>query len=335
MTLSMPSKRQHLRRYIQLAFATFYIYVGIRFYLYYLWATEQSTSYVSPPAAVEAFLPISGLVALKVWLFMGIFDPFHPAGLSILIFAILSSFLFRKAFCGYFCPVGYVSGLLHRLGKRLGITKELDGPIGRVINVALTIPKYILLAFFLWAVWWNMNAFELQDFMQSTYNQVAASKMLLFFINPSQNSVIAVLTLCVGSLLIPNLWCRAFCPYGALMGICSKFSPVAINRDEKKCISCKRCSNVCPSMIKVHLATTINNAECQGCTECVNVCPQKQCLQVKALGKTIPNNSIAIASLFLLFLIYFIATATGHWTNKSSPEEQKIMHQEIKALEHP
>ena len=70
------------RSVVQLAFAFFLLYVGIRFYQFYLHFESLGIEpYVQRPPAVEGFLPISALVALKVWVMTGEFDQIHPAGL--------------------------------------------------------------------------------------------------------------------------------------------------------------------------------------------------------------------------------------------------------------
>lgn len=324
-----------IRRFIQLCFTVFYVYVGIRFYFYYLWVTGVSDTYISKPASVEAFLPLSAMMGAKVWLVDGIYDPIHPAGLTIFILAILTAVIFRKGFCGYFCPSGYLSGLLHRLGQRFGIARQLNSKVGKPLNVLLTLPKYLLLGLFIKLIWWDMSSLEMQSFMQGTYNQVADSKMLLFFLHPGTISLVVMFTLLVGSLIVPNLWCRGFCPYGALLGIFSKFSPVAISRDKDKCIDCKLCSQACPSRLEVHKTQRVLSAECQGCTECVSVCPKTDCLRVKAGSATLPSWSIAAGSLFLLLLLYFSAIASGNWNNTTPPEMQRAMHKEILNLQHP
>lgn len=50
------------------------------------------------PAAVEGFLPISALMALKVWLATGDFDQIHPAGLVLLSFFVGGAVLLAEIF---------------------------------------------------------------------------------------------------------------------------------------------------------------------------------------------------------------------------------------------
>ncbi|MCA1764708.1 MAG: 4Fe-4S binding protein, partial [Desulfobulbaceae bacterium] len=106
----------HLRLAVQAAFALFCLYCGYLFYLFYRWAMGASESYVARPPSVEAFLPIGALVSLKRLVLTGVYDPIHPAGLTIFIAALLIGFLFRKGLCGWICPVGFTSNLVEKLG---------------------------------------------------------------------------------------------------------------------------------------------------------------------------------------------------------------------------
>src|SRR5210317_2140562 len=98
-----------LRTLVQAGFTLFCLYTGYRFYLFYLWGTGQSLTYVPRPPSVEAFLPISALVGLKRLVLSGHYDMIHPAGLTIFLAAIFIAILLRKGFCGWICPVGFAS----------------------------------------------------------------------------------------------------------------------------------------------------------------------------------------------------------------------------------
>ncbi|MEJ2246406.1 MAG: 4Fe-4S binding protein [Acidobacteriota bacterium] len=103
-----------LRTTVQACFTLFCIFVGYRFYCFYLWTLDRSETFVSRPPSVEGFLPISALLGLKRLALTGQWDPVHPAGLTIFIAALAIAFLFRKGFCGWICPVGFVSNLLEK-----------------------------------------------------------------------------------------------------------------------------------------------------------------------------------------------------------------------------
>ncbi|WP_258000412.1 hypothetical protein [Bacillus sp. Marseille-P3661] len=60
---------QWTRNSIQLLFALFLLYVGWQFYQFYMhFANNGVVPYIDKPSAVEGFLPISSLMALRVWI---------------------------------------------------------------------------------------------------------------------------------------------------------------------------------------------------------------------------------------------------------------------------
>lgn len=90
------------RQCIQLVFLFFILYIGFRFFQFYLhFSTLGASPYVERPSAVEGFLPISALVALKVWVLTGDFDHIHPAGLLFGIHRtlIIYKYLFSSGDC--------------------------------------------------------------------------------------------------------------------------------------------------------------------------------------------------------------------------------------------
>ncbi|WP_069856930.1 4Fe-4S binding protein [Desulfoplanes formicivorans] len=121
-----------VRRSVQVVFALFCLFTGWRFYRYSLWLTGASTVAAVRPPSVEAFLPISALLGFKSFLVTGVFDSIHPAGLVILLAAVGSALLLRRAFCGYICPIGLFSDGLFRLGEgflpRPSIPRPLEHP---------------------------------------------------------------------------------------------------------------------------------------------------------------------------------------------------------------
>jgi polyferredoxin len=249
---------------VQLAFLFFLLYVGLRFYQFYMhFSTMGAEPFVERPSAVEGFLPISALVALKVWLLSGEFDRIHPAGLILFTFFVGSSLVFRKAFCGWICPIGTVSEWTGKLGKKL-FKKNFDLP--KWVIWLLTPLKYILLAFFLVMVL-NMPVPEAKYFLSDSYNKVSDVKMLQFFLHIGGLGLKVIVVLFVLSLFFKNFWCRFLCPYGALIGLGSLLGISKIKRNVDTCISCEQCTKVCPQRIKVSEKKSVLNPECTACMQ--------------------------------------------------------------------
>src|ERR1041384_6466961 len=117
---SATDRSQLLRRSVQLAFLAINVWIGIEFYLFVrFYETGGRTVFVSRPPGVEGWLPIASLMNLKVLLLTGRMPQLHPAGLFLLLAFLAASWIFRKSFCGWLCPVGTISEYLWRLGRRI------------------------------------------------------------------------------------------------------------------------------------------------------------------------------------------------------------------------
>jgi polyferredoxin len=71
----------------------------------------------------------------------------------------------------------------------------------------------------------------------------------------------------------PRFWCRVLCPLGALLGICSRFSILRLEKDEGKCTSCNLCSKNCQGAASPMPGQDWENPECVLCFNCFDSCP--------------------------------------------------------------
>ena len=109
---------QALRRGYQFAFLLMNVWLGGQFYLWVRhYETAGASAYVSRPAGVEGWLPIAGMMNFKYLLLTGRVPALHPAAMFLLMTFLAISFLFRKAFCSWLCPVGTISEYLWKLGE--------------------------------------------------------------------------------------------------------------------------------------------------------------------------------------------------------------------------
>jgi len=314
---------QVARRSFQAAFLLLNIWIGA---IFYFWVRQfEPGGRPTPferPAGVEGWLPIAGLMNLRYFVLSHHVPALHPAGMFLLITFLAISFLFRKAFCSWLCPVGTISEYLWRSGQKLfGHNFYLP----RWLDIGLRSLKYLLLGFFVWAVT-SMAVDELASFMNSPYGIIADVKMLNFFRHIGETGAIVLGVLIVASLFIQNFWCRYLCPYGALLGIVSLASPTRIRRNPESCIDCEKCAKACPSALPVDKLVTIKSAECTGCLDCVAVCPAEDTLSLALpaiVGKKTPSHTpqapkvpvwaMAAAIAVLFFGVVGFAKSAGYW----------------------
>jgi polyferredoxin len=312
-----PGHSQTLRHAIQLVFLLLNVWIGVQFYLFVrYYETGGRSIHVSRPPGVEGWLPIASLMNLKALLLTGYIPRIHPAGTFLLIAFLAASWIFRKSFCGWLCPVGTISEYLWRFGHKV-FGRNFRLP--RFIDIPLRGLKYMFMALFVYAVA-MMSVPAIRQFLESNYGIVDDVKLLNFFRDLGLTGAIVLAVLVIGSMAIQNFWCRFLCPYGALMGLASLLSPLRIRRDPDLCIDCAKCAKVCPSILPVDRLITIQSAECTGCMQCVAVCPADGALFLSApRRKRLPAWCVA-AGIAVVFLgTYAIARWSGHW-NTDLPE---------------
>ena len=266
---------QYIRHSVQIAFLALNAFLALKFYLWVRYfETNGHSRYVSRPAGVEGWLPIAGLMNLKYFLTTHHISAIHPAAMVLLVVFLLSSWLLKKSFCSWLCPVGTASEYLWHLGQKFFHRSLL---LPRWLDIPLRSLKYLLLAFFVYVVA-SLDATGLQQFLQAPFGIIADVKMLNFFRHMGTIGIAVFLTLVLLSTMIQNFWCRFLCPYGALMGLVSILSPVKIRRDQHACIDCNKCNQACPSHLPVAQLITIRSAECTGCLSCIAICPAENAL---------------------------------------------------------
>ena len=167
-----------IRVLVQSGFAATCVVIGFQLTRFYQAALAGQTPLPVRPPGVEGFLPISGLMGLVDWFYQGTLNTIHPASTMLLLIALGTAVLLRKSFCSWICPVGLLSELLARLGRKLF---GRNFRVYRWIDIPLRSLKYLILAFFAYHIF-TMGAIPLRVFLESSYNRVADVKMGLFFL---------------------------------------------------------------------------------------------------------------------------------------------------------
>lgn len=327
-------RSQAWRRAFQAAFFALNIWIGAQFYLFVRHFEGTGWGRFERPPGVEGWLPIASLMNLKFWIATGLIPGVHPAGMFLLIAFLAMSFIFRKSFCSWLCPVGTFSEYLWKLGRE---TFRRNWALPRWLDIPLRSLKYILLGLFGWAVY-SMSPRAIQEFLESPYGVVADVKMLDFFRKMGLATAITLAILVVLSIFVRNFWCRYLCPYGALMGFASMLSPVRIRRDPAKCIDCAKCAKACPSTLPVDTLVQIRSAECIGCLECVAVCPAEGALDLKTAGPRrwrVAPWAVAAGVAGIFFGIVLAAQLTGHWGTNIPDEVYREFIPRAREFNHP
>lgn len=307
-------RSQRVRQLTQLVFGGISVLVGIQFYLWVrFYETGGASLRVSRPAGVEAWLPIAALMTLKDFVLTGFVPEVHPAGMFMLMAFLAISWMYRKAFCSWICPVGTLSEWLWTGGKAtFGRTFALP----RWADVPLRSLKYVLFGLFLYVVL-TMPVDEIREFLSSPYGLVADVKMLDFFRRMGRTSGIVVALLVILSVFVKNFWCRYLCPYGAMTGLVALVSPTRIRRNPDACIDCAKCAAACPAGLPVDTVPSIRSAECTACLSCVSSCPAVGALDLKTglRRASVPVEPWALAAAIAVIFVGLVGYArlAGYW----------------------
>jgi polyferredoxin len=326
-------RSQALRHAVQLAFLALNVWIGVEFYLWVrYYETGGAGVYVPRPAGVEGWLPIASLMNLKYWFVTGEVPRMHPAGMFLLLAFVGISFLLRKSFCSWLCPVGTFSEWLWRAGRSI-FRRNFRLP--KWADVGLRGLKYALLGLFLYAVA-SMSALAIRAFLDGPYGVISDVKMLNFFRHMGVAAAVVLGALAVASIFYQNFWCRFLCPYGALLGLVARFSPVRIRRSPSLCMDCAKCAKACPSLLPVDVLLTVRSPECTGCYECIASCPAAGALEMTVTRRRVLPAWAMAAAIGLVFVaLVGYARWAGYWHTDVSSETYFDLIPRAAEFQHP
>ena len=264
---------------------------------------------------VDALCPFGGIETLWALITSATLIQRIAASSVILLGVVLATaFVFRRAFCGYICPLGAIQEFAGKLGHKLFggklpmVPKWLDRP-ARFL-------KYGVLAFF--AIWsWQAASLVLRPYDPwVAWMHLTSTELIAEF-----SIGLAVLGVSVvGSVVYDRFFCKYLCPMGGFLGVISRISIFKVRRNADTCTDCKACDRVCPVNVTVSEVAVVNDAECINCNECVNVCPVRETLVVSAgaapTARKLAPNAVLGLTVALIAIGVGLPTLTGSfaWT---------------------
>jgi len=219
-------------------------------------------------ANAERWCPFGGVEAIYSYFFSETGD--MPCSLAmsnfyILVALLIVTLMFRRAFCGYVCPIGTVSLWLSSGATKLKLRKR-PIKVPRTIDRVLSFVKYPLIVVILYFT------YRTGELILRGYDPCYAligrhGEDITFWAYIISGAVV------VGSLFIMMPFCRWLCPLAVVFNLFSWMGLTRIKRNTKTCINCTLCDQTCPMAIDVSKMESVTSARCISCMRCTQSCP--------------------------------------------------------------
>lgn len=294
-----------LRRFSQLVFLLLFLFLLIESRLptdLYMEAPESELRIQWPTGF---FFQMDPLVALSSWVSGHRLISGFLWALGVLLLALFLG----RIFCGFICPFGT---LHHFTGWFRPELKGARMAEANRKNEAQKI-KYFILILFLSGALLGLNLSGLLDPISFLFRSLALSILpalgtavhadtgwmaasnigfvsrfghgteellspIFGFADPSVQTAFGIGILFLLAIFLnrirPRFWCRTICPLGGLLGLCSRFSALKLQKDESKCTQCGRCERQCQGAASPKPGQDWERSECLVCLNCVHVCPE-------------------------------------------------------------
>ncbi len=187
---------------------------------------------------------------------------YMPAMIGMII-PVIIALLLGRVFCSWVCPVTFILELTDRI--RRFITRK------RFLQNRLVIVKKVL--------WFTLIAELLLSMILGAPLFVFLSPpgligreimMLVFFKTLALEGILLLLVLGL-EFVTRRLYCRSFCPLGALLALIGSYRRLKVHLEKDNCTSCGLCDRSCPMGIQPSIGEGVG-PYCWNCGECLDSC---------------------------------------------------------------
>ncbi|MCH5155729.1 MAG: redoxin domain-containing protein [Clostridiales bacterium] len=196
--------------------------------------------------------------------------PYYMLGILALFGLMLA-----RTICGFLCPIGLGQELLYKIRtpklKKSRVTRVLSYFKYVILALAIAIP-----------LCYALKDIPLPAFCKYICPAGTLGGAVMLLINPNNSEMFGMLgwlftwkfslaiAFVVASVFIFRVFCRFFCPLGAIYGFFNKFALIGVTVDKQNCTDCGLCVAHCKMDVK-----HVGDHECINCGECMSVCPTK------------------------------------------------------------
>lgn len=168
-----------------------------------------------------------------------------------------------RSFCGWVCPVGFLTELGEKFSRRVRRG-------GRLLPLATG--RYVLAAVLVTVAATGVPLFEVLSPIGIMGRAIAFASLVPLLVPAA--------ILLVEGVAAPRLWCRSLCPLGAFYALIARFSPLKVGFHRERCTGCGECVAVCPvpevlEPLWDQEACRVRAGECTRCLACLDSCPER------------------------------------------------------------
>lgn len=312
-------KKSKLRLWVQMGFFIIIALISISHTLHLSYFKGLS---------LRAFCPFGVVTSLCSILTSN--EALQPKNLTLIAIIFFLSFLLGSFFCGWICPLGSVQEWIGKIGQKIW-GKRYNHRLPERVAYYLGFLRYVVLGFVVYIAAQSGNLL---------LTQLDPYHVLFRFWTGDiavGAAVVLLLTL-AASLFIERPWCKFACPLGAILGLFNKIRIFPIRRNPEICVSCRRCSTICPMNIPVEKMETVRDARCISCMKCISgqACPKPEALYLGLRPLISSKNPVKlrekhVAILILLVFVLGVGSAIllGYWQNKTLKHPQLVLNEEL------
>ncbi|MBN1594610.1 4Fe-4S binding protein [candidate division FCPU426 bacterium] len=231
-----------------------------------------------------------------------------PLGVVLpsLALVVVLMVMLARFWCGWICPLGFMSELLYEARKYLGLKRiRFSAPLRNLLKAVGWGLTFIIL-FSAWFISWSAVAWSIKKPLYLAVCQMCPSKLItpaltgfpiminLTFPGASTTLLVSLFVVLVASTLLyfsgfilKRAWCK-ICPLGVILSFFNQGAFLSKEKDLIRCTKCAVCASACPmetsTVYEEKTKKYVNHSQCIHCYRCVDLCPEKKCLTVKFLG---------------------------------------------------
>lgn len=190
---------------------------------------------------------------------------------------LLVSFLFGRIYCSTVCPVGTVTDIFARLGRKMprkvkAYSYRRSRSWGRhvlLVYILCLLLGVMAVPFAIepWNIMRNIAAAVHPDVIQATWIRFG-----LGFGTGVVSGIAGIVLIIIWSVCRGRDYCTDFCPIGIGLGAIDDRTLMHIEIDPSLCTSCGRCEDACSAHCIRVSERYVDNSRCLRCFDCLAKC---------------------------------------------------------------